>query len=143
MHLARTCYDFSPPMSVASPGVSPADAKENAAGPASNRLMSLDIFRGLTVAAMIVVNNPGSEDAFAPLKHSAWNGCTFTDLVFPFFLFIVGVSLTFSVASRMDRGESRGRLMTHVLRRGATLFALGLFLNGAWGRFQLSTWRVK
>ncbi len=85
---------------------------------------------------MIIVNNPGGsgDQAYAPLKHAEWNGWTPTDLIFPFFLFAVGVSMVYSFASRRKRGESRPRLLLHVLRRGAILFAIGLFLNGypAW-----------
>jgi len=92
---------------------------------------------------MILVNNPGDEDAsYWPLKHADWNGWTPTDLVFPFFLFIVGVSMAFSLGSRLKRGDSRRQLMTHVLRRGLILFALGLFLNGFPNHYQLATWRV-
>ena len=68
---------------------------------ASSRLFSLDVFRGATIAAMILVNNPGNDFPYAPLEHSKWNGWTPTDLIFPFFLFIVGVSLVLSFRSRM------------------------------------------
>lgn len=75
---------------------------------AAGRLMSLDVFRGATIAAMILVNNPGDElPAYRPLKHAQWNGWTPTDLIFPFFLFIVGVSMAFSFSSRLKRGETR------------------------------------
>jgi predicted acyltransferase len=101
------------------------------ASPAATRLMSLDLFRGITIAAMILVNDPGDgPSSYWPLKHSDWNGWTPTDLVFPFFLFIVGVAMAFSFTSRIQRGESRGRLLGHVLWRGLALFALGVFLNG-------------
>ena len=93
------------------------------------RLASLDLFRGATIAAMILVNNPGSIAAYAPLKHSEWNGWTPTDLIFPFFLFIVGVSLVLSFQSRLARGEPRKSLMIHALRRSAVLFGIGLLLN--------------
>jgi predicted acyltransferase len=67
------------------------------------RLLSLDVFRGLTVAAMILVNNPGSwSTIYAPLKHAEWNGCTPTDLIFPFFLFIVGVSISYALGSKKE-----------------------------------------
>lgn len=99
--------------------------------PASTRLMSLDLFRGLTIAAMILVNDPGDWLAtYWPLKHADWNGWTPTDLVFPFFLFIVGVAMAFSFSSRLHRGQSRPRLLSHILWRGAILFAMGVFLNG-------------
>jgi predicted acyltransferase len=107
------------------------------------RLMSLDLFRGVTIAAMILVNDPGDgPSAYWPLKHSAWNGWTPTDLVFPFFLFIVGVAMAFSFDSRLNRGESRGYLLQHVLWRGFVLFALGMFLNGFPNHYHLATWRV-
>src|SRR5271166_80302 len=105
------------------------------------RLVSLDLFRGATIAAMILVNNPGSSAAYWPLKHAVWNGWTPTDLIFPFFLFIVGVSLVFSFASRLRRGDSRRALALHTLRRSATIFAIGLLLNGL-PHFTLATWRV-
>src|SRR5271170_6212255 len=82
----------------------------------STRLMSLDVFRGATIGLMILVNNPGDElTSYWPLKHAEWNGWTPTDLVFPFFLFIVGVSTMFSFSSRMKRGASRRDLLLHVL----------------------------
>ena len=93
--------------------------------------MSLDVFRGATIAAMILVNDAGDGPAaYWPLKHSHWSGWTPTDLVFPFFIFIVGVAMAFSFSSRVQRGEGRGKLLMHVLRRGAILFALGLLVNG-------------
>ena len=97
------------------------------------RLFSLDLFRGVTIAAMIVVNNQSSDSAYWPLQHANWNGWTPTDLVFPFFLFIVGVSLVFSFQARLERGDSRRALVLHTLRRSAILFAIGLALNGLAG----------
>jgi predicted acyltransferase len=114
-----------------------------AASPKAARLMSLDLFRGATIAGMILVNNPGDErTTYWPLAHAQWNGWTPTDLVFPFFLFIVGVSMAYSFASRIQRGESRNKLLGHVLWRGAVLFAIGLFLNGFPNHYQLASWRV-
>jgi predicted acyltransferase len=111
------------------------------------RLMSLDVFRGLTICLMIVVNCSGAQ-AFAPLQHSAWNGWTLTDLVFPFFLFITGVSLTFSFASRIsgsglrsDEPRLRFRLLPHIVRRTAIIFAIGLLIN-AFPHYHLATWRI-
>jgi predicted acyltransferase len=109
----------------------------------STRLVSLDLFRGITIAAMILVNNPGDElSSYWPLRHAEWNGWTPTDLIFPFFLFIVGVAMAFSFRARLDRGASRGELLKHVLWRGAALFAIGLFLNGFPNHYQLHHWRV-
>jgi len=105
--------------------------------------MSLDLFRGVTIAGMILVNNPGDElTSYWPLKHAEWNGWTPTDLVFPFFLFIVGVAMAFSFSSRLKRGASRGELLRHVLWRGLALFALGMFLNGFPNQYHLASWRV-
>jgi len=105
------------------------------------RLMSLDVFRGATIAAMILVNNNGSEAAYWPLKHSRWNGWTPTDLIFPFFVFIVGVSLVFSLQARLERGDSKRAIVLHSVKRSAILFALGLFVN-AFPHFHLATWRI-
>lgn len=93
------------------------------------RLLSLDVFRGLTVAAMILVNNPGSwAHIYAPLKHAEWNGCTPTDLIFPFFLFIVGVSISYALGSKKTH-MSHSKLIMTALKRALILFGLGLFLN--------------
>jgi predicted acyltransferase len=92
------------------------------------RLVSLDAFRGLTIAGMILVNNPGSwSHVFPPLRHAPWHGWTPTDLVFPFFLFIVGVAMTFSLGKRLA-DQSTGPVHRKILRRAAILFALGLLL---------------
>jgi predicted acyltransferase len=100
---------------------------------APTRLVSLDVFRGLTMAAMVIVNNPGDwSNVYAPLLHAEWNGWTPTDLIFPFFLFIVGVSITLS-----RRSASWGS----IVRRALIIFALGLFLAG-FPRFNVSTWRI-
>lgn len=90
------------------------------------RVVSLDVFRGATIAGMLLVNNPGSwSHIYDPLEHAAWNGWTPTDLIFPFFLFIVGVAMVYSFARRVERGASRGALMVHVARRSAALMLLG------------------
>jgi predicted acyltransferase len=92
------------------------------------RYLALDVFRGLTIATMITVNNPGSwAHIYAPLKHSAWHGCTPTDLVFPFFLFIVGVSAFFSF--RKYETKLTGASFLKILKRTALIFLIGLFLN--------------
>ena len=94
-------------------------------------MVSLDVFRGATIAAMILVNDPGSwGHIYPPLEHAEWNGWTPTDLIFPFFLFIVGVSLILSFAARIARGISRRKLALHIVRRSALIFFIGLFLNG-------------
>jgi predicted acyltransferase len=113
------------------------------AGASATRLASLDLFRGATIAAMILVNNAGNgPDSHWPLKHAEWNGWTPADLIFPFFLFIVGVAMAFSFNSRLKRGESRWQLLRHVCWRGAILFALGLCLNGFPNQYSLSSWRI-
>ena len=92
-----------------------------------DRLISLDVFRGITIAGMVLVNNPGSwEHIYAPLEHAEWNGCTPTDLVFPFFLFIVGVAITLSLTKRKDSGDNQTKLILNIFRRSAILFLLGL-----------------
>lgn len=101
------------------------------ASPAGSRLLSLDVFRGATIASMMLVNNPGNWGAVhAPLRHADWHGWTFTDTVFPFFLWIVGVAIPLSVTRRIEQGQSRRQLFLHAGRRAAILFALGLFLAG-------------
>ncbi|HKI84641.1 MAG TPA: DUF5009 domain-containing protein, partial [Candidatus Krumholzibacteria bacterium] len=98
----------------------------------SRRLPSLDVFRGATVAAMLLVNNPGhwgEATQFAQLRHADWNGLTFTDLIFPFFLFAVGISLVLSFERRLREGADRRSLLRHVLSRSAILVGLGLVQN--------------
>lgn len=107
-----------------------------------DRMISLDVFRGITIAAMILVNNPGSWNyVFPPLRHAEWNGCTPTDLIFPFFLFIVGVSMHLSFYKHLGEGASRKVLFKKVMRRSLIIFALGLFLSG-FPFFNLSTIRI-
>jgi predicted acyltransferase len=97
----------------------------------SNRLLSLDAFRGITIAGMTLVNNPGTwSNIYWPLRHAEWHGWTPTDLVFPFFLFIVGVSITLAFARRVEEGGVTSSLYLKVLKRSLIIFALGLFLNG-------------
>ena len=94
------------------------------------RLLSLDFFRGLTVAAMILVNNPGSwGHIYSPLEHAEWNGCTPTDLVFPFFLFIVGVSIEYAMGSKKDDPASHKKTLFKAFKRALVLFGLGLILS--------------
>lgn len=94
------------------------------------RLVSLDFFRGATVAAMILVNNPGSwSHIYGPLKHAAWHGWTPTDLIFPFFLFIVGVSIVLAFTKARAKGADRGDLLRKSLIRAAKIFGLGLALS--------------
>jgi predicted acyltransferase len=89
------------------------------------------VFRGATIAGMMLVNNPGTWDAVYPeLRHADWHGWTYTDTVFPFFLWIVGLAMTLSFARRVERGESRSRLLLHALRRCALIFLVGVLLNG-------------
>ena len=94
------------------------------------RMISLDVFRGLTVALMILVNNPGSwSHIYGPLRHAKWHGWTPTDLVFPFFLFIVGVAMALSFGKRMEAGANVEDLKKKVWTRGGIIIGLGLFLN--------------
>lgn len=98
--------------------------------PTTGRVVSLDAFRGLTIASMILVNNPGSwAYVYAPLAHAEWHGWTPTDLIFPYFLFIVGVAIPFSFSRRLAEGANRGRLFRHVVRRSLILIGLGLAMR--------------
>jgi predicted acyltransferase len=91
------------------------------------RLLSLDIFRGITVAAMILVNNPGDwGHIYAPLEHSAWNGCTPTDLIFPFFLFIVGVSIVYAMETKSEVSANHPKMILTALRRSVILIVISL-----------------
>lgn len=98
--------------------------------PTRERLLSLDVFRGLTIAGMLLVNNPGSWGAiYAPLAHASWNGWTPTDLIFPFFLFIVGITTHLSITARRERGDEDSEIIRAILTRGALIFVFGLLLN--------------
>jgi predicted acyltransferase len=106
------------------------------------RMVSLDVVRGITIAFMILVNNQGSgRYSYRQLAHSAWNGWTLTDLVFPSFLFIAGISIVFSTETRLARGEAKASLRLHVLKRSLILFLLGLVVNG-FPLFHLETLRI-
>ena len=119
----------------------PAAVEATVARP-SPRLQSLDVFRGLTIAAMLLVNNPGSwSHVYAPLEHVPWDGWTPTDLVFPFFLFIVGITTTLSIGGLMERGSSGRELFRKVLTRSIIIFALGLAMQG-FPEYDLRTIRV-
>jgi predicted acyltransferase len=103
------------------------------------RLVSLDVFRGITVAGMLLVNNPGTWDAiYPPLEHATWNGWTPTDLIFPFFLFIVGITTHLSLNARRARGDTDSMLVKQIIRRGAIIFLLG-FLMAAFPFYQYGT----
>ncbi len=98
---------------------------------APTRLLSLDVFRGLTIAGMLLVNNPGDWGAiYAPLEHAEWNGWTPTDVIFPFFLFIVGVTTHLSLTARRSRGSTDRDIMLNVIRRGAIIVLLGWLMAG-------------
>ena len=100
------------------------------------RLLSLDVFRGLTVAGMLLVNDPGTWSAiYDPLEHAAWHGWTPTDLIFPFFLFIVGITTHLSTAVRRAKGDSDRALVAQIVRRGLLIFLIG-FLMSAFPFFQ-------
>jgi predicted acyltransferase len=110
--------------------------------PKTERLVSLDLFRGLTVAAMILVNNPGSwSHVYPPLEHAEWNGWTPTDLIFPFFLFIVGVAITLSIGAKVERGAGRRSLIAGAMKRALKIYAIGFFL-ASFPFFHLSRVRI-
>ena len=95
----------------------------------SERLLSLDVFRGFTLLSMVLVNShPGP--IYPPIAHASWHGWTFTDLIFPFFVFIVGVAIPYSFANRLARGDSKGQLFWHITKRCVLLFVVGMLLNG-------------
>ena len=93
------------------------------------RLLSLDVLRGLTIAFMIMVNNNGGNGAWAQMHHAAWNGLTATDLVFPTFLFVVGVSIVFAYEARLAKGATRAELSRHTVQRAAVLILFGIVVN--------------
>lgn len=109
-------------------------------GQRSSRLLSLDVFRGMTIAAMITVNNTGNGKPYRLLRHADWNSWTPTDLVFPFFLFIVGVSMMLSFQKRREKGDTPAQILKHSAVRALIILALGIFLSG-FPFFNLQTWR--
>lgn len=109
--------------------VAPAPAATTVTAP-SSRVLSVDVLRGITIAFMILVNDPGDwKNVYEQLDHSAWNGCTLTDLVFPTFLFIVGIAIILSIHSRLQRGASRRDLAVHAVRRAVTIFVVAMLIN--------------
>lgn len=108
-----------------------------ASTPPRERLVSLDAFRGLTVAGMLLVNDPGSwSQIYPPLEHAAWNGWTPTDLIFPFFLFIAGITTHLSLSARRARGDDERAIRHQIIRRGLLIFLFGFLVNG----FPFFTW---
>ena len=116
--------------------------ERTAAIPKVHRWLSVDVLRGLTIGFMIMVNNNGGGDqAYWAMKHTDWNGFTPTDLVFPTFLFLVGISTVFSSQARLAKGDSKSSLLFHTLRRAIILFLLGLLVN-SFPFFHLHTLRI-
>src|SRR5262249_3423484 len=106
------------------------------------RLVSLDAFRGMVMLFMVIVNDPGDgRHVYWPFNHAHWHGWTPTYVVFPSFLWIIGVAITLSTAKRLAAGVSRNALMLQALRRATVLFALGLIVY-AYPRFDLATQRI-
>jgi predicted acyltransferase len=117
--------------------VPPPAAPATRGQPLRERLLSLDVFRGLTVAGMLLVNNPGTWSAiYPPLKHAEWHGWTPTDLIFPFFLFIVGITTQLSISGRRARGDDEGAIRRQILKRAGLIFLFGFLLSG----FPFFTW---
>lgn len=108
----------------------------------STRLTSLDAFRGFTIASMLLVNNPGDwSNLYSQLAHAHWNGWTFTDWIFPFFLFIGGISMAFSLGRAADAGADKGALLRKLFKRALLIFLIGFLLNYI-PRFDLSSVRI-
>jgi predicted acyltransferase len=105
------------------------------------RLVSLDVFRGIAIAFMILLNNLGGDKNYPILQHADWNGLTLADIFFPFFLFILGAAIPYSLGRKLEQNESKKRLLLRIVRRTVILFALGVFING-FPYFDLSTLRV-
>jgi predicted acyltransferase len=115
---------------MSTPSPSTSKAPHLTAQKTGTRLMSLDVFRGATIASMMLVNNPGTWDhVHEPLEHAAWNGWTFTDTIFPFFLWIVGVAIPFSLGRKVEEGADHSKLVLGILRRSLILIAIGFALN--------------
>ena len=131
----------SPAISGAPPAPAPiAQPSVTVAAPA--RVLSIDVLRGLTIALMLLVNDPGDwAHTYTQLDHAPWNGFTLTDFVFPNFLFLVGASIIFSLQSRLARGDSKKTLALHILRRASLIFAIKMFLT-AFPYFHYTHFRI-
>jgi predicted acyltransferase len=105
------------------------------------RLLSLDVLRGITIGFMIMVNNNGGPGSWGFMNHAVWNGLTATDLVFPTFVFVVGASVVFAFEARLARGATRAQLAVHTVQRAAILFLLGIVVNG-FPLFELAHLRI-
>jgi len=105
------------------------------------RLLSLDVLRGITIAFMIMVNNNGGSGSWHFMNHAEWNGLTPTDLVFPTFIFVVGMSIVFAFEARLAKGAKRSTLALHTVKRAAILFLLGIVTNG-FPLFELAHLRI-
>jgi predicted acyltransferase len=117
-------------------------AQPSATTTAPARVLSIDVLRGLTIALMILVNDPGDwAHTYTQLDHAKWNGFTVTDFVFPNFLFLVGASIIFSLQSRIARGDSKKTLALHILRRASLIFAIKMFLT-AFPYFHYTHFRI-
>lgn len=110
----------------------------------AKRFASVDALRGMTVAAMLLVNNPGSWSyVYGPLQHAAWHGCTPTDLIFPFFLFIVGVSLALALGARIEAGAPAAPMALTVAKRAVRIIALGVLLHAlSWWLMSKPEYRI-
>src|SRR5689334_17688795 len=106
-----------------------------APAPQSQRILSLDVFRGIIIVLMILVNSPGTHNPYPIFDHAAWNGCTLADLVFPSFLFIVGLSLVVSLKKQINHPTTA--VYSSILQRSGLLFLVGLFLNAIPYHFDL------
>jgi predicted acyltransferase len=133
----------SPTTSSSIPGAHPEPiAQPCLIGAAPTRVLSVDVLRGITIAFMILVNDPGDwSHVYSQLDHATWNGWTLTDLVFPSFLFLIGMSLIFSLQSRIGKGDSRRTLAWHIFRRAVIIFAIKMFLS-AYPHFHLAHLRI-
>jgi len=132
---------LTPPVEAQLPRGRAGPTSGTAAPNTRERLLSLDVFRGLTVAGMLLVNDPGTWSAiYPPLEHAPWHGWTPTDLVFPFFLFIVGITTQLSLDARRARGDDDAAIRRQILRRGALILLFGFLINGfpffTWGAVQ-------
>ncbi len=124
--MLETAKDVQPVTSAKT--LTPETPRQPEAAIRSRRLLSLDVFRGLTIAGMVLVNNPGGSAIYPPLEHASWNGWTPTDLIFPFFVFIVGVAIPLAFQRRVAEGGTQRDLYLKVLRRSLLIFFISLIV---------------